>query len=186
MRRGLVLGLVMVLPAISCQALGTSRLVGLLVALGSGLLAWVLHRSAAWAGGETGTGASTSAPEDTSGSSSGPEASDTTGSSTSEPTGTTTSDEAGETTETGPCLGAPYDGSTSEEPEMTVCLCACETDADGSGGAPLMLLPVVARRRSRRRSLERIAAEGRLPADVVARLRRAIPGDDEVQDDGSA
>jgi hypothetical protein len=88
------------------------------------------------------------------------------------------------TTTTGACLSAPYDGSvtdTETEPELLPCLCACESgdDRDAARWAPALLLPVVARRRrSRRRSLERIAAAGRLPDDVVARLRRRLDAGD--------
>ena len=43
-----------------------------------------------------------------------------------------------------------------------------------------VLLPLV-RRRSRREALERVADQGRLPPDVVARLRSRL-GDDERPD----
>jgi hypothetical protein len=60
-------------------------------------------------------------------------------------------------------------------------LCACETgkERDGTDLAPALLLPVIVqRRRSRRQSLERIAADGRLPSDVIARLRLRIDASD--------
>jgi hypothetical protein len=94
----------------------------------------------------------------------------TSGSSTggSESTGTTTTagDDAGEM-ETGPCL-------TIAEPP---CLCACEieTDVDATALALGVLPLLVTRRRTRRELIERFEAEGRLPADVLARLR---PSDD--------
>ena len=76
---------------------------------------------------------------------------------------------------TGPCLSIG-------EPEMSVCLCACDTQGDGGNEwAPALLLLPLVRRRSRREALERVADQGRLPPDVVARLRSRL-GDDERPD----
>jgi hypothetical protein len=191
-----LLGLAAALLTVSCHAFGTARGLALVAALVTGALAWIAHRGHARAGGgtaDTGSTGSTGSTESTTdadttgsstGSGSGSTEASTTGSTsadagtldstasagTAEPTSTTnaTSDEGFETSA---CL------SIGPPDEFGPCLCACEIDddRDATDWAPALLLPAVAlRRRSRRASLDRIAADGRLPEDVVARLRQRM------------
>jgi hypothetical protein len=167
-------------------------------ALITGALAWIAHRGHARAGGGTGDTGSTGSTTDagTTGSSSGSGADSGTDSGTADSgtagsgTGSTSAD-AGtldSTASAGTAEPTSTTGATSDEGfETSACLsisppdefgpCACEIDddRDATDWAPALLLPAVAlRRRSRRASLDRIAADGRLPEDVVARLRQRL------------
>jgi hypothetical protein len=208
MRHVTPIGLAAAVMSISCQAFDAGRSFTVLMAMLAAALAWVAHRGQARAGGDTGatgtdtadtgtadTGTADTGTADTGTADSGTTATSTADSGTtdsgttatattatatdgsSSSTGSTGADEA---FETGPCLSAP-ETETDTEAEMTVCLCACETgkERDGTDLAPALLLPVIVqRRRSRRQSLERIAADGRLPSDVIARLRLRIDASD--------
>jgi hypothetical protein len=186
MRNGVqLLGLAAVLLTVSCHALGTARGLAVVAALVTGALAWIAHRGHARAGGGTGdtgsttdagtTGSSTSSSTDSGTSdSTGADAGtlDSTASAgTAEPT-STTSATADEGFETSACL------SITPPEESGPCACEIDDDRDATDWAPALLLPAVAlRRRSRRASLDRIAADGRLPEDVVARLRQRMDAD---------
>jgi hypothetical protein len=190
MRNGVqLLGLAAVLLTVSCHAFGTARGLAIVAALVTGALAWIAHRGHARAGGGTGdTGSTGSTTEaDTTGSSTG----SSTSSSTDSGTSGSTSADAGTLDSTASAGTAEPTSTTSatgdEGFETSACLsiappesCACEIDddRDATDWAPALLLPAVAlRRRSRRASLDRIAADGRLPEDVVARLRQRLDAD---------
>lgn len=183
MRPAHLLALGTVVLSISCHAFGATRGVGLLLAVVVGILAWAAQRGHARAGGSTGgsTGSGGADTETTAGteSSSGAPA-DTTAATGSG----TAADDTGMEPETGACLSAPHPTDTDGDPELAVCLCACDTGHDDpSDWAPALLLPLMIRRRSRRESLERIAHDGRLPPDVVDRLRRRLR-DDQIPKNG--
>jgi len=180
------LGLAAALLTSACEAFGTARGFAVAAVMLTGALAWLAHRGHAHAGGGTGSAGSTSSTTEAGTTEAGTtEAS--TGSGTTASTGvdpdtldSTASGDTDSTTTTGPCLSIGNYTDT-DEPESIPCLCACETDGNRTTAdwAPALLLPVIARRRrSRRRSLEHLATAGRLPPDVVARLRERIEHDD--------
>lgn len=166
--------------SISCQALGATRGIGLAVLVG--LAGWLAHRSALAGGGTAGTG------EPATGTTSDGTAGGDTAAGSSTGSGDTTG-ASGEGTddtgrfETSACLSAPEPTTGTEtegDPDLGVCLCACDThNDDGSDAAAFLLLPLLARRRrSRREVLDQVADQGRLPADVVARLRARMSEDE--------
>ena len=162
-------------------AFGATRGLAIAAALATGLLAWLAHRGLARAGADTSTTEGASGTSTTGGSTVA--SPDSTAADATASTASSDSTTANESFETGPCLTAPLTtgNDTEPEPEVLPCLCACETGHDGEAidWAPALLLPVLARRRrSRRRSLEQLAAAGRLPEDVVARLRRRLANDE--------
>lgn len=150
-----------------------------------------------------GGGASESSSGDTSGSSdTGLEStggSETSGSDTSgSGSGTDATSDSGATTEVGPCL-VPLDDTAGpgnpgtegsgvaddfgDDSDTGPCLTiappneGCECGPADDPATPLaLLLPVLAvrRRGGRRERIDRLASEGRLPPDVIARLRARL------------
>jgi hypothetical protein len=204
MRNLAPLGLAAALLTSACEAFGAARGLAVAAVLLTGALAWLAHRGHAHAGeatgsttdsGTTDSGTTDAGTTGSTGVDSGTTDAGTTGSTgvgsgtldstasggTVDSTSTVGTTATEGTTYVGPCLSiGPY-GTDTEAPELLPCLCACETGTDRNAAdlAPALLLPLIARRRrNRRRSLERIAATGRLPDDVVARLRNRLDTDD--------
>jgi hypothetical protein len=205
MRNLVPLALATALLTSACEAFGAARGLAVAAVLLTGALAWLAHRGHAHAGGSTGSTGGTSSTTDAGTTGSTGVDSSTTDSSTADAgtTGSTGVDSATldstasggtvdststvgttaaeGTTYIGPCLSIGTPETETGDPELLPCLCACETGTDRNAAdlAPALLLPLIARRRrNRRRSLERIAATGRLPDDVVARLRNRLERDD--------
>lgn len=193
MRDLVPLGLAAALLTSACEAFGAARGLAIAAVVLTGALAWLAHRGLAIAGGGTiGSSTSDAATTDSSGTDSGTTGSTTVGPDTLDSTAsngtagstTTTGTTAAEgSSDVGPCLSVGLPETDTTEPELLPCLCACETDGDRTAGwAPALLLPAIAlRRRNRRTSLGRLAAAGRLPPDVIARLRRRLEDDDRAE-----
>ncbi len=166
--------------SIFSQTIAASRGVTGILAIVAGVLAWVAQRGEARAGGgTTGAGQSSKSGETTSTSTETITQSTASGTRTeSNASGSGSQDSNSNEVETGPCLSIPEPTGGTEEPMMSVCLCTCDTGDEGPDAPTSALLLALLVRRRRRESLEHVAAQGRLPEDVVARLRAELDEDD--------